>query len=64
MSVSTERNRVVVTGIGDLLGFPKGPIVNFVMRHVKRMVPAWTLPGAVHFNDVIKAGAALTLRAL
>ena len=58
----TPIRKVVVTGIGDLLGFPKGPIVNFVMRHVKRMVPAWTLPGAVHFNDVIKAGAALTLR--
>jgi len=57
----TPVRRVVVTGIGDLLGFPRGPIINLVMRHVKRTVPAWTLPGAVRFNEALAAGAALTL---
>ena len=55
----TPVRRVVVTGIGDLLGFPKGPITNFVIRHVKRLVPPWRLPGAVRFRDVLQTGAAL-----
>ncbi|TAK55556.1 MAG: long-chain-fatty-acid--CoA ligase [Gammaproteobacteria bacterium] len=57
----TRIERVIVTGIGDLLGFPKGPIVNFVLRHVKKLVPAWRLPGALRFNAVLEAGAPLTL---
>ena len=57
----TPIRKVVVTGLGDLLGFPRGPIVNFVMRQVKRVVPAWTLPGAVRFSEALAAGAALTL---
>jgi long-chain acyl-CoA synthetase len=52
---------VVLTGIGDLLGFPKGPITNFVIRKVRKMVPAYSLPGSVRFNDVLAAGGALTL---
>jgi long-chain acyl-CoA synthetase len=36
---------VVVTGLGDMLGFPKSLLVNFVVRHVKKMVPPWSLPG-------------------
>ena len=42
--------------MGDLLGFPKGAIVNLVVRKVKKMVPAFSLPGAVKFNDAIAAG--------
>jgi long-chain acyl-CoA synthetase len=57
----TPVKKVIVTGVGDLLGFPKGAIVNFVLRHVKKMVPAWSLPGAVRFNDVISKGASLAL---
>ena len=48
---------IVVTSIGDLLDFPKGAITNFVVRRVKRMVPAWKLPGAVRFNDALAQGA-------
>jgi long-chain acyl-CoA synthetase len=57
----TPVKRVVVTGIGDLLGFPKGPITNFVIRKVKKMVPAWSIPGAVRFNDALARGGSLAL---
>ena len=53
----TPVRKVVVTGIGDLLGFPKGAITNFVIRRVKKMVPAWSIPGALRFKDVMAAGA-------
>ena len=49
--------KVITTGLGDMLGFPKGAIVNFVVRHVKKMVPDYAIPGAVRFRDVLKAGA-------
>ncbi|MGH8243800.1 MAG: AMP-binding protein [Steroidobacteraceae bacterium] len=57
----TPVRRVVVTGIGDLLGFPKGAITNFVIRRVKKMVPAWSLPGATRFKDALARGASLAL---
>ncbi|QDF96166.1 long-chain-fatty-acid--CoA ligase [Azoarcus sp. DD4] len=52
---------VVVTSLGEMLGFPKGALVNFVVRRVKKMVPPWRLPGAVRFSDAIAAGARQTL---
>ena len=48
---------IIVTSMGDLLGF-KGVIVNLVVRRVKKMVPAYTLPGAVAFNNAVAAGRA------
>ena len=57
----TPVRKVITTGIGDMLGFPKGLITNLVVRHVKKMVPAWSLPGSLRFNDVLASGAALTL---
>jgi len=57
----TPLSKVIVTGMGDLLGFPKGAITNFVVRHVKKMVPAWSLPAHLRFNDVLSKGASLTL---
>ena len=47
---------VVLTALGDMLGL-KGLLVNFVVRHVKKMVPAFSLPGAARFNDVLAEGA-------
>ncbi len=55
---------VVVTGLGDLLGFPRAAIVNFAVRHVKKMVPAFELPGAVRLGAALAAGRQLTLRPL
>ena len=47
---------VVLASVGDLLGFPKGLITNFVIRKVKKVVPPFSLPGATHFNDAISRG--------
>lgn len=52
---------VVVTSMGDLLGFPKGLLVDFVVRHVRRMVPAWSLPGHTTFADALRAGRRMAL---
>ena len=51
----TPIKHVVVASMGDLLGL-KGSVVNLVVRHVKKMVPPWALPGAVRFNDAIAQG--------
>ncbi len=48
--------QVVLAAMGDMLGFVKGLIVNHVVRKVKKMVPAFNLPGAVRFADAIAAG--------
>jgi long-chain acyl-CoA synthetase len=48
--------KIVLTALGDMLGFPKSLIVNYVVRKVKKMVPAFSLPGAVSFNDAIAQG--------
>ena len=48
--------KVVLASMGDMLGFPKSLIVNYVVRKVKKMVPAFDLPGAVRFNDAIAQG--------
>ncbi len=58
----TSVKHVIVTGLGDMLGFPKSLLVNFAVRHIKKMVPAWQLPGAVRFGDVLARGAAATLQ--
>jgi long-chain acyl-CoA synthetase len=48
--------KVILTALGDMLGFPKAMIVNYVVRKVKKMVPAYDLPGAVSFNDAVARG--------
>jgi long-chain acyl-CoA synthetase len=53
----TAVKHVVVASIGDLLGFPKGAIVNFAVRRIKKMVPTYSLPGHVRFGDALEAGA-------
>jgi long-chain acyl-CoA synthetase len=58
----TEVKKVIVATMGDLLGF-KGTLVNFVVRKVKKLVPAFDLPGAVTFNDALAAGAGVNFRA-
>jgi len=57
----TSVKHVVVASMGDLLGM-KGLLVNFVVRSVKKMVPAWSLPGAVYFRRMLDQGAGLTLK--
>ena len=59
---STRVEHVVVTRIGDLLGFPKGALVNFVVKYVKKMVRPWHIPGAIGFPAVLAKGEALELK--
>ncbi|MFY9316409.1 MAG: long-chain-fatty-acid--CoA ligase [Burkholderiales bacterium] len=57
----TPVKHIVVASLGDMLGF-KGLIVNFVVRNVKKMVPAFNLPGAVRFNAAIGEAAGMQLK--
>jgi len=52
---------IVTTQIGDLLGFPKRLLVNLALKYVKKMVPAFDLPGATTLPDALAAGARLPL---
>src|SRR3954451_6308902 len=58
---NTRVKHVILTNMGDLLGFPKGPIVNLVVRKVKKMVPAYAIPAAVQFKAALAAGKGKTL---
>jgi long-chain acyl-CoA synthetase len=53
---ATGVETVIVTGVGDLLGFPKSALVNFALRHVKKQVPEYSLPGAVGFIEALSSG--------
>src|SRR3989475_6450021 len=57
----TPVKHVVIASLGDLLG-PKGAIVNFVVRRVKKMVPRWEIPGTIRFNAMIREGERLDLK--
>jgi len=57
----TNVKHVIVASLGDMLGFLKGSLVNLAVRHVKKMVPAFSLQGATGFNAVIAAGKRLPL---
>jgi long-chain acyl-CoA synthetase len=50
---STPVQHVVVTELGDMFGFLKGHLVNFVVKHVKKMVPDWHIPHAYRFNEIL-----------
>jgi long-chain acyl-CoA synthetase len=56
----TAVKHVIVGSMGDMLGL-KGVIVNLVLRRVKKMVPAYSIPGAVSFNDAVAAGRGMKL---
>ena len=58
---NTPVQHVVLCAMGDRLGVLKGLLVNYVVRNVKKLVPAYQLPGAVRFNDALAKGAGLQL---
>jgi len=58
----TRIKHIVLASMGDMLGFGKGALVNFVVRKVKKLVPAFNLPDAVPFRAALRAGAGLELR--
>jgi long-chain acyl-CoA synthetase len=53
----TPVRHVLTTGLGDMLGFPKSAITNFVVKHVKKMVPAFDIADAIRFRDALKRGS-------
>ncbi|MGA9082672.1 MAG: AMP-binding protein [Pseudolabrys sp.] len=53
----TAVKHVIVTQLGDMLGFPKRTAVNFVVRFIKRMVPTWHIPGALSFRSALRQAA-------
>lgn len=59
---NTSVEQVIVTDAGDLHGFPMGPIINFVARHIKKMVPPFSFPNQVAFNQALKLGASGELK--
>jgi long-chain acyl-CoA synthetase len=58
----TEIKHIVVAAMGDLLGFGKGTVVNFAVRHVKKLVPAFSLPNAIAFNAALAEGSRLPFK--
>ena len=52
----TPLKQVITTGLGDMLGFPKGPLINFVLKYVKKLVPDYDIPGSVRFKDTLTLG--------
>jgi long-chain acyl-CoA synthetase len=58
----TDLKNVLVTGVGDLLGLPKGFLVNFVLRHVRKQIPPWKMPGSMSFRDALGIGLGLKLQ--
>ena len=59
---ATQVKHVVLCAMGDQLGLIKGALVNYVVRHSKKLVPAFSLPGAVRFNDAVARGTSATLK--
>jgi long-chain acyl-CoA synthetase len=57
----TAVRTVVTTQVGDLFPQPKALLTNFVVKHVRKMVPAWQIPGAVEFKAAVRAGRTQTL---
>ena len=49
----TPVKHVVVASVGDMLGTLKGTLVNFVLRKVRKQIPAWNIPGHVKFNSAL-----------
>ena len=52
----TNVKTVITTRVGDMAKFPKSLLVNFVVKHVKKMVPPFSLPNSISFNDVLSQG--------
>ncbi|KQX84507.1 long-chain-fatty-acid--CoA ligase [Variovorax sp. Root473] len=59
---ATPIKHIVLAAMGDRLGFLKGALVNYVVRNVKKLVPHFSLPGAVRFNDALDKGASGKLK--
>ncbi len=59
---ATPIKHVVLCSMGDQLGLLKGSLVNYMVRHARKLVPAFSLPGAVRFNEAVARGTAGSLK--
>src|SRR6266853_2460052 len=57
----TDLKKVLITRIGDLLGIPRGFIVNFVLKYVRKQIPEWKMPGTTTFKSALGSGLGLKL---
>jgi len=57
----TDVQHVVTTGVGDLLSWPKSTISNFVLRHIKKAIPAFNISNSTSFNQALRLGAGKAL---
>ncbi len=57
----TDIKHIVVTGVGDMLSFPKGIVVNAVLKYVKKMIPHYSIPNTYRFNQALKLGSTTSL---
>ena len=61
VAAHTKLKKVLVTAAGDFLSIPKSWIVNYVVRHRRKQVPEWHIPGAVDFREALRTGRKLPL---
>jgi long-chain acyl-CoA synthetase len=52
----TDVKQVITTAVGDLVKFPKGVIINFVLKYIKKQVPDYSIPGAIRFDEALRRG--------
>ena len=57
----TDVEQVVLTRLGDMLGFPKAALVNFVVKHIKKMVPAHNLRNTLDFKQLLDSNKSADL---
>lgn len=53
---------ILVTAVGDFLSLPKSWIINYIVRHRRKQVPQWHIPGASSFRDAVRLGSKMTFR--
>ncbi len=58
----TEIRTVIVTSLGEMLGFPKKQIVNFVVKYIRRIIPKYDIPNTVSFSEALSQGKKFTLK--
>ena len=60
----TSVRQVITTGVGDMLAFPRGALVNFVLKHVKKAIPEYRIEGAIRFKEALTRGTGKALPAI
>jgi long-chain acyl-CoA synthetase len=60
----TPIKHIIVTSVGEMLGFPKGAIVDFVVRHKRKQVKPYSLPGAKSFRQALKEGSGVRMQSV